>query len=70
MPNVFFIIFRFDFIPGLSKSNTEELTAAAKNFMIRFTNEVDSSLVSEYRGVQFIDFLKFEIPFAPNYSAC
>ena len=66
----FYYFFRFAFISGLSKCYTKELTAAAENCMTRFPNDVDSSLVSEYRGVQFIYFLKFEIPFAPNYSAC
>lgn len=41
------ILSKFAFISGLSKFNTEELTAAAENFMTRFPNDVDSSLVSE-----------------------
>lgn len=48
MLNVFFLLFLdLLFISGLSKFNTEELTAAAENFMTRFPNDVDSSLVSE-----------------------
>ena len=38
---------RFSFISGLSKFDTEELTAAAEDCVARFSTDVDSSLVSE-----------------------
>lgn len=44
---LFFIIYRFAFISGLSKFNTEKLIAAGKNFMALFLNDVYSSLLSE-----------------------